>query len=68
MRTASLAQIGVGLERALQWLHPDAVDRWKMTMRLSHVVETCADPSKRLPRQVSPVRSVMWLDQHDRNW
>ena len=39
----------------MRWLHPDAVDMWKMTMSLSDVVRACADPSKRLPRQASPL-------------
>ena len=45
------SQIGVSVESAMRWLHPDAGDMWKMTMSLSDVVRACADPSKRLPRQ-----------------
>ncbi len=39
----------------MRWLHPDAVDMWKMTMSLSDVVRACADASKRLPRQACHV-------------
>ena len=42
----------------MRWLHPDAADMWKMTMSLSNVTEACADPSKRLPRQACPIRSM----------
>ena len=51
--TTALAgtQIGVSVESAMRWLHPDAADMWKMTMSLSDVVSACADPGKRLPRQ-----------------
>ena len=45
------ALVGIGVETALRWLHPDALDMYKMTMSLSDVVQACADPSKRLPRQ-----------------
>ena len=55
------AQIGVSVESAMRWLHPDAGDMWKMTMSLSDVVRACADPSKRLPRQACPLCDVLWV-------
>ena len=51
-------QIGVSVESAMKWLHPDAVDMWKMTMSLSDVVRACADPSKRLPRQANSLMTA----------
>ena len=56
---ASAVQIGVGVDSAMKWLHPDALDMWKMTMTLSDVVRACADPSKRLPRQVCRLSNVV---------
>ncbi len=64
---SSAAQIGVSVDSAMKWLHPDAIDMWKMTMTLSDVVRACADPSKRLPRQVHR-RSNCSLEQHVHKW
>ena len=52
----------------MKLLHPDALGMYKVTMSLYDVVQACADPSKRLPRQVCPLLQCMLLEQKERTW
>jgi len=45
-------QIGMSETRVFNEMHPDAMNRWHMTMNLEEICRDCSDRNVRLPRQV----------------